>query len=78
MRSLQLLNKRCRIRSAGHLPKPISLVASILLLFFLAGQANAAITAIPQPDAAYQAATTKIDVASVPDGTPLAPLPMEL
>jgi len=43
-------------------------IASILS-FFLAGQVNAAVTVIPQPDAAYQASTTKIDVASVPDST---------
>lgn len=40
-----------------------------LLLVLLAGPANADITVIPQPDAAYLASTTKIDVASVPDFT---------
>jgi hypothetical protein len=40
-----------------------------LLLVLLAGPANADITVIPQPDAAYLSSTTKIDVASVPDFT---------
>jgi hypothetical protein len=46
-------------------------IASMLSFFFLAGQAHATVTVIPQPDAAYKASTTKIDVASVPDFTSL-------
>lgn len=49
----------------------VLLIASILT-FSLVGQTNAAITVIPQPDSAYQAATSKIDVASVPDFTSLS------
>ena len=40
-----------------------------LFLVLLAAQANADITVIPQPDAAYLSSTTKIDFASVPDFT---------
>lgn len=49
----------------------IAVSLSFLFFFALAGQATASITVIPQPDAAYRAATTKIDVSSVPEFTVL-------
>jgi hypothetical protein len=49
----------------------VLLIASILTSS-LVGQANASIIVIPQPDAAYQAAMSKIDVASVPNRTSLS------
>src|SRR5687768_13806259 len=45
----------------------IMIPLACLLLLFSAERANAEITVIPQPDAEYQEATTKIDISNLPD-----------